>query len=90
MPKTFIACTVAVVVLTASATGSPRAEAVTNASPAGTALAQDVTYGGDSRPRYPQYCGYYHYVCRAWWKGCRWEGPYFLSVPYWGMRYLCL
>lgn len=86
MLKTFIVCTVAVVVLAASATGSTRAEVVTNASPAGTALAQDVTYGG-YRPRD---CGYYHYVCRAWWKGCRWEGPYIWSVPYWGMRYLCL
>ena len=42
MFKTFIVGTVAVVVLAASATGSLRAEAVTNASPAGTAFAQDV------------------------------------------------
>jgi hypothetical protein len=85
MFKTFIVGTVAVVVLAVSAPGSPRAEAATNASPAGTALAQAYDgYGG------PRYCGYYHYVCRGWWKACRWEGPYFLSVPYWGMRYLCL
>ena len=87
MLKTFIVCTVAGVVLAASATGSTRAEVVTNASPAGTALAQDVTYGGYNRPRY---CGYYRYACRAWWKACGWEGPYFIGVPYWGMRYLCL
>ena len=62
MFKTFIVCTVAVVVLAASATGSLRAEAVTNASPAGTAFAQDVTYGGYGRTHYPQYCGYYHYA----------------------------
>ena len=89
MFKTFIVCTVAVVVLAASATGSLRAEAVTNASPAGTAFAQDVTYGGYGRTHYPQNCGYNHYVCRGWWKSSRWEGPYYLSVPYWGMRYLC-
>jgi hypothetical protein len=34
-------------------------------------------------------CGYYRYVCRAWWAGCRWEGPYFIGLPYWGMVYLC-
>jgi hypothetical protein len=45
MRKPFIVCTVAVV-LAASAIASPRAEVMTIASPAGTDLAQDVTYGG--------------------------------------------
>jgi hypothetical protein len=89
MRKPFIVCCTVAVVLAASAIASPRAEVMTVASPAAeAALAQDVTYGGYSRPPY-RVCGYYHYVCRAWWKGCGWEGPYFISIPYWGMRYLC-
>lgn len=35
-------------------------------------------------------CGYYRYVCRAWWTGCVWEGPYTFPLNrYWGFRYIC-
>jgi hypothetical protein len=35
-------------------------------------------------------CGYYRYVCRAWWTGCAWEGPYSFPLNrYWGFRYIC-
>jgi hypothetical protein len=89
MRKAFIVCTVGIAVFAASAIASARAEVMTAASPpVGTALAQDLTYGGNYRP-HDRSCGYYHYVCRAWWKGCGWEGPYIISVPYWGMRYFC-
>jgi hypothetical protein len=87
MRKPFIVCTLAVV-LAASAIASPRAEVMTVASPAGTALAQNVTHGGYYRS-HSRLCGYYRYVCRAWWTGCGWDGPYLISVPYWGMRYFC-
>jgi hypothetical protein len=44
-------------------------------------------YDGQFRGRA---CGYYIYACRAWWAGCRWEGPFSFPLNrYWGYRYLC-
>jgi hypothetical protein len=53
-----------------------------------TTSADAATQGEYYRPHYRS-CGYYRYVCRAWWGACRWEGPYLISIPGWGMRYFC-
>ena len=46
--------------------------------------------GGQYAQRQFRSCGYYRYVCRAWWTGCGWEGPYASPLnQYWGFRYIC-
>ena len=98
MGKILTVCAVAVAVFAAGAIASPRAEAVTISSPAGLSVALHKTtsfqYVGGNKHRRPdghyRQCGYYRYVCRAWWAGCGWEGPYYSPLyRYWGWRYFC-
>jgi hypothetical protein len=89
MRKILIMCTVAVTIFAATAIASRCAEA---GSPvvASTAIHRTdrAQYVGDAHYRQ---CGYYRYVCRAWWAGCGWEGPYYFPLyRYWGLRYLCM
>ena len=69
-----------------------RAEAVDPSISRGKAIS-DSTFasaGYDGQYRRNQSCGYYIYACRAWWAGCRWEGPFSFPLNrYWGYRYLC-
>ena len=81
-----------VVVITLGSIFSARAEAIGPSISRNKAISESsfASAGYDGRHSRHQSCGYYLYICRAWWTGCSWEGPYSFPLNrYWGYRYLC-
>jgi hypothetical protein len=84
MPKALVLCAA---VIALAAIFSTRAEAVDPFVDRGKAISASYRAPAD---RHYASCGYYLYVCRAWWTGCRLEGPFAFPLNrYWGYRYLC-
>jgi hypothetical protein len=89
MHRMFTVCATAIAILAASAIASPRAGAMTSNLPADLRAAIHET-SGEQYVTQVAYrgCGYYWFVCRAWWAACGWEGPYFLR-PNGRYVYMC-
>jgi hypothetical protein len=81
-----------VVVITLGSIFSARAESIGPSISRNKVINESnfAAAGYDGPYKHHQSCGYYRYVCRAWWTGCGWEGPYSFPLNrYWGYRYLC-